>query len=709
MSESKEIAKLFGTLAFRVELGGLRQFQALLTRIEKQMESVGQKAKLLEKKLNIRGSASVKEKGEKRVRHSLDREYKLERAAQQAKRETFKAELEAQKLVYAGEKQQAALASAALRDRQAMAVLAAKEHRATQERLKAEGIQLRNAQGVEAAKLRQARLEKLLGQAQSRTYILQQKALTATQKAELVLNQIRERGQRQIEVHQARQAAHAAREQRQQVKAAQQAERHMFATQRHQVWQASQARKQQKASPAVFDMAPMLGRFGIAAAAIGSAVAGLSAVVNRLNTVQERVSGNEQFANTLEQAGGSNPANQKLAKDEFIRIADKYGVSADLEAVKGFRTFVMAQTAGGKMGLQDAIKMFETQQAAFRGAGMNRQEQQRAALQLQQVRAKTKGDAEDVQTFAEAGPLLIEPIKRAWAERNKFKGTAQQLDKAFRESTKEGNLLAVDFEKGLERFVRDNKASITKQSTSIEANAQRLENEKILQQFGLDQSPQLKAAITDRIQAERDLNEAMKPLRESIVKWDTALQSSTAKMLNFYFNPPELDTLKKRVSDAESRFEKVKGFSESHPARVIAERDLQKARQDLIDAKIKSGNVGPSTPVPDYLRIDLPTDEQSNGTNKLMQFIEASKKSFQLPPNVAANLTRVEQPSPLMLQPNTPATQNIDLGGVHVTVNGNADDPAKLAGEIRQAVGAELDWKFRTAFSGLKNWNAEDE
>ncbi|MDH4562151.1 tape measure protein [Pseudomonas sp. BN411] len=743
---TKELARLFATLGFKVDTTGLDRFQAALSRVEKQMQGVLKKAEALEKKLTIKPKVQdVKAKRDNSVRQSLEREYKLERAAQAAKRDTFKAELEGQKLKFAAEKQSAMLASSALRDKQAMAVLAAKEAKATQERLKAEGLVAKNAHNVAAAKLRQERLERILGQAQSRTYILQQKALqslSATAKAELVLQHIRERGARAVEQHQARQATHAAREQRQQVRAAQQLQRHEWASARHQVWQANQARKQsQRQGNVVFDMAPMLTRLGLIGAAVGSVAAAVALVGQRLDKVQERVSGNEQYANTLEQAGGSNPANQKLAKDAFIHISDKYGTSADLESAKAFRTFVMSQTAGGKMGLQDAINMFETQSAAFRGAGMSKEESRRASLQLQQVRAKTKGDAEDVQTFAEAGPLLIEPIKRAWAERNKFKGDAQALDKAFRNSTKEGNLLAVDFEKGLERFVRDNGPSIEKQAKSIEANQTRLDNEKLLQQFGLDQNAELKASINDRIKAERELNEAMKPLRETIGQWDTALQSSTASMLTYFFKAPSLEKLEKRVEDAREKAEATSKFSPMHPARMLAESELNESLQALADAKTKAGLNKPekalqylltkpaddkSTDWPDFKKFAQPApqvpsplivkpvaqvEQDGEGIAEMVSAFARKAAEFQATPLMMGiqKFESQQQPTPLVTPVNSVKHVNntVNLGGITVTVEGGADE--KTLAAIAPAVESAVDRKFDRIIRAADNGESEIE
>ena len=100
-----------------------------------------------------------------------------------------------------------------------------------------------------------------------------------------------------------------------------------------------------------------------------------------------------------------------------------------------------------------ATGTYETRQAAFRGAGMTAEEQRRANLQLQQIASKSQSDREDLNTFSEAAPLLVEPIRRAWAARNKH-ALDGNLEKDFRTSTTVGNLKAEDFTKGIELFVK---------------------------------------------------------------------------------------------------------------------------------------------------------------------------------------------------------------------------------------------------------------
>lgn len=546
---SEIIAKLVGFLQFQVDLSGLQRFERGLAQTRQKMMALSREADVLSKKLGTKMGIKVDSAGQdklaKAVRSNLDRELKLEQQVQRTRRATFTAELQGQKLINLRQKESSEIQSQALRDKIAQAVLDAKAAKAEGERLKAQGLAVKQAQTLEQHKARQARWEALLTQQQQKTAILQQKqlqAMTATQRTELALQQARARGHRAAEKFTASQEAAKLRAQRLDVSHAQKAERFQWSQTRQAAWAAKQA--EPKISTGFMGL-------GTGALALGGVTAGLAAIVgavgalgDRLTATQSRVSESQQFSNILEQAAGKNTANKAFAKDEFLRISEKYGTAVDNDSAKDFRTFLLAQMAGGKS-LSASTALFETQMSAYRGAGMTREEQRRTSLQLQQIRSKTTGDREDLNTFSEAAPLLIEPIRRAWAERNKYKGN--NLERDFRASTKTGNLKAIDFENGIKLFVKENAAAIERQSGSIDANATRLASQQFLQQQGLDQNPELISAVNDRIKSEMELTEAMKPLKEATVQADIALNKMAASFARFVFgkdDSPEQAALK---------------------------------------------------------------------------------------------------------------------------------------------------------------------
>ncbi|MBN3964313.1 tape measure protein [Pseudomonas gregormendelii] len=623
------IAKLVGLLEFKVDLSGLQRFERGLTQARQKMMSLSREADALQaklgKKFGIKLDTAGRDKLDKSVRASLDRELKLEQGLQRTKRATFAAELAGMKLTSAGNKENAALQNQATREKIAQAVLDSKSAKAAQERLKIAGLESKQAQTLEAHKLRQQRVQAVLATQQQRTVLLQQRqhaGMTAMQRAEFALQQSRVRAQRATERFQATQLAQKVRADRQTTRTQQQTEKHGWATQRQAAWAAKQAEPK---APATF-----MG-LGTAGLAVGGVAAGFAAVVaavgalsDRLTKTQSRVSDSQSWANTVEQAAGKNPLNKDFARSEFLRISEKYGTSVDLDAAKEYRTFLLHQMATGKS-ISKATQMYETQMSAFRGAGMSKTEMQRANIQLTQVRAKGKGDTEDVNTFSEAAPLLVDPIKQAWAERNKHKLDAN-LEKDFRASFKVGNLKAVDFERGLEIFNQQNQPAIAKQSASIDSNQTRLENAQLLQQLGLDQSPELIGVINDRIKSEIELTEAMKPLKEAALSADIALNKMAASFFRFAFGKDDTP---------QETAKKVDVFSPDQPA---------------IDPSVMGGGPKPNTgekvkdPISMLYRWLTNTPDYSEGEANKMEALRMNTLGMQFPKLDLSKLT-IEQPN----------------------------------------------------------------
>lgn len=539
MISPEVIAKLVGQLNFHVDLSGLQRFQRGMEQARQKMLAMSRDAEALQKRLGAKMGLAPKtadhEKAAAQIRRSLDRELKLETSAAKAKRATFAAELANQKLQFAGQREGAFLTTQTLKDRQQMAVISAKEQRAELAKLKVQGQAIRNADALVQAKARQARIEALHANQVQKTLNLQaqqQRTLTSAQRIEQAMMQARERGQRQAQKFVESQAAAKVRAQRQDVAHQQRQERQQWAQTRQAQWVANQNKPE--ASTGFLGLGTGALAVGGAAAGAAAVVAAINALGERMSATQERVSGSQQFSNILEQAAGRNPLNKEFARKEFLRINEKFGSDTSIDSAKAYRTFLLAEMARGRS-ISQATGTYETRQAAFRGAGMTKEEQTRANLQLQQLNSKSTADREDLNTFSEAAPLLVEPIRRAWAERNKH-ALNGSLEKDFRASTTAGNLKAEDFTKGIELFVKENAAAIQRQSDSIDANATRLSNQQFLQQQGIDQNPELIGAINERIKSEMELNEAMAPLKETAANLDIALNRLMTSFLGWAFN-----------------------------------------------------------------------------------------------------------------------------------------------------------------------------
>lgn len=531
------IAQLVGVLKFAVDSSGLQRFTQMMKTAESQMARLGKQAEQLQTKLgkafNVTGKSAGKLKLDADIRRSLDKELAAETKLSKLRRQQFTTELQHQKLISAGTKQEAWLQSAALKDQIQRAVVAAKQQRVQQESLKTKLGEAKLQGAAEQSQLRQARLADILQKRQARTVQLQQQAIlqqTKFQRAETALNNARQAGIRQAERWATTKATTAAREARATERYQQQAQRFSFAAERHEAWKARQA------EPKSMDFGGFAVGVTAASAALYGLVRGVSYLGERVKQRQEDASGAEQFDTALQQSGGKNPINQKFARDRYIDISNKYGQEISVESAKAFALFVQGQLALGKT-LTQATKMFEDQSATFRAAALDKEAQKRAAYQLNQIRAKGKPEGSDVNDLFDAvGGVVAASIRQAAATRLNFKGRVEEQAGWFKKAVTDGKILAKDFDTGMSNFLKANQDILAQQMGSISAAQQRAENQSYLNDNAINSSQELKGVILERIQAERDLNTAMQPFKETLALFDLGLTKVATSMLRLAAN-----------------------------------------------------------------------------------------------------------------------------------------------------------------------------
>lgn len=532
MSMNEEIARLTGSLFFKVDPSGLQRFLGMLKSAEVAMAKVGKQADAVSAKLNkafgVKQNSAQRTKLDADLRRSLDKELFAELKLSRLKRSNIAVQLASQKLVATGKREEVFLQGAALKQQVTSAVLAAKQYRSRQEALKVDLGKQKLQAGLEQSKLREARLADVLQRRQERTLQLQQQqALQQNkfQRAELSLVAARERGMRIAERYQASKLNAAARETRATVRAEQTAGRYVMATERHQAWKARQEEPQGLG----------LGGFAVAVSAAGAALYSLTAAFGyaseRVAKRQEDASASEQFNTALESSAGKNPANQKFARDRYLDISNKYGIELSVDSSKAYAQFIQGQMALGKT-LTQATNIFESQSATFRAAALDKEAQKRAAYQLNQIRAKGKPEGADVNDLFDAvGGPVASSIRAAAAERLGFKGKVEEQAGWFKAQVTAGAILARDFDTGMQNFLNKNQDILAKQMNSIAAAQQRSENQNFVSDNAINSSAELKAAILERVQAERELNMALQPFKESLAAFDLGLTKLATAML----------------------------------------------------------------------------------------------------------------------------------------------------------------------------------
>lgn len=532
MSLQETIAVLTGKLVFDIDGGPLRRFTQMLASSQKQMAAMAKQADTLSSRLNkafgVKQNSAQRTKLDADLRRSLDKELSAELKLSRLRRSQFATKLAEQKLTSAGTREQAFIQGSALKGQIASSVLAAKQYRAQQESLKIDLGKQKLQAGLEQSKLREARLADVLQRRQERTLQLQQQqALQQNkfQRAELALVAAKERGTRLAERYQASKLNTAAREARATVRAEQTAGRYVMATERHQAWKARQEEPQGLG----------LGGFAVAVSAAGAALYSLTAAFGyaseRVAKRQEDASASEQFNTALESSTGKNPANQKFARDRYLDISNKYGIELSVDSSKAYAQFIQGQMALGKT-LTQATNIFESQSATFRAAALDKEAQKRAAYQLNQIRAKGKPEGSDVNDLFDAvGGPVASSIRAAAAERIGFKGKVDEQAGWFKAQVTAGAILARDFDTGMQNFLAKNQDILAKQMNSIAAAQQRSENQSFVSDNAINSGAELKTVILERVEAERQLNAALQPFKESLAAFDLGLTKLATTML----------------------------------------------------------------------------------------------------------------------------------------------------------------------------------
>ena len=732
----ENIAKLTGKLVFDINAGPLHRFLSMLKTAEASMRRVGKEAEALSAKLNKtfgvtgKGASAEKIKLDTAVRKSLDKELSTETKLSKLRRQQFVTQLAEQKLIATGQREEAFLQSAVLRDQVQRAVLAAKQQKAQQESLRTELGKAKLQATVEQSRIREAKLADILLKRQERTVALQRQAAshaTAMQRAEQAMIAARERGIRAAEKYaQSKQIAQA-KEARAALRAEQQTQRFNMAQDRFAAW------KLRTAKPEGVSLGDLAVGVTAASAALYGLVSGVSYLAERVKQRQEGASGAEQFNTALDQSGGKNPANQEFSRKRFVDISNKYGMELSVESAKSYAQFVQGQLALGKS-LTQATQMFESQAAVFRAAALDNEAQKRANYQLNQIRAKGKPEGSDVNDLFDAvGGPVASAIRQAAATRLNFKGKVEEQAGWFKKAVTDGKILAKDFDQGLQNYLKGNQDILAKQMNSIAAAQQRAENQAFINENEINSSQELKAVILERVQAERELNEAMQPLKETLATFDLGLTKLSTYMLRFASGrnvdgteKTEQQKVQDRLSTADTPIDtKMVGVGDYSAINGDTQRQggpIGKFYNWLFDVR-DYNKEGSAT----GLKVDSQQGQFSfdNVALKLEKFIgqlseRASDESgewhqFRVPQLLSADDVIQKMTGPKPYYPTQPAatiqepttvtnsnnTITVEPASVSITINTpQGADPEKIAGMVKDTFRDEMGKVFREASVG---------
>jgi hypothetical protein len=522
MSLQETVAVLTGKLVFDIDGGPLRRFSQMLASSQKQMAAMAKQADTLSARLNkafgVKQNSAQRTKLDADLRRSLDKELSAELKLSRLRRSQFATKLAEQKLTSAGTREQAFIQGSALKGQIASSVLAAKQYRAQQESLKIDLGKQKLQAGLEQSKLREARLADVLQRRQERTLQLQQQqALQQNkfQRAELALVAAKERGTRLAERHNLSKVASALRESRAAARAEQVAGRYTMATERHEAWKARQT------EPQGMGLGSLTIGLGAAGAALYGLVGAIGYLGERVKQRQEGVVETQSFDN-LFKGISKNQEIGKSYREAFIKAQNDNGSAIDTDTGKDFRTLAMNMAAAGKTQKQ-ILDTWNTRQQAFTVAGNTRQDNQELNKQMGQMAADGTGAASDANIINNRMPMLVPYVVREFMKENGIKDYAKGLAQYNKDLKGGKGVKSVWYEEGMRNLVANNAEALERNRNSVASQQQRADNQVYLNTNQINASDELSRTISERIQAERDLNMAMVPLQSTIATLEVGL------------------------------------------------------------------------------------------------------------------------------------------------------------------------------------------
>jgi hypothetical protein len=527
MSLNEEIARLTGRLVFEVDSRQLHRFQSLMTRSTQQMAQLGAQYnklaasmnKSLKLKLNVDTSEINKAKA--KLNNSLSREHRAEVALGNQRRTTFAAELSQQKLQYAGTKQQYALGSEVLASQREGAIVAAKAH-ATQ--MRAKGVtksQLASQNALTASLTKQARLEAIAAKTRATTQkasAAHLKSMNQIQRIQQVINQAQTTAQQRAAKHTVQLASLQLASANKVTNQAQKDQRFQWAQARQQQWQANQNSKSSQSGFGAMGGLMALGGIG---GALGGLTLAIGALSNRMKERQAGVEQAEGFNNTF-MSISKNPEIVKAYRESFIRSQNENGGAIDTDTAKDFRTMAINMGAAGKS-LEQINDTWNVRQQAFSVAGTTKEDNKELNKQLGQMASDGTGAASDANIINDRMPMLTPYVVREYMKDKGITDYNKGLG-AYTKDLKGGKGVKFAwYEEGMKKLVKDNGESLERNRNGVASAQQRADNQAYLNTNNINSDAELSQVIKDRIQAERELNEAMQPLKTTLAQFDIAL------------------------------------------------------------------------------------------------------------------------------------------------------------------------------------------
>lgn len=258
---------------------------------------------------------------------------------------------------------------------------------------------------------------------------------------------------------------------------------------------------------------------------------------NQMAEVQRRAGSWEMQRLQLGASVGGSVERRRNNMNALREISDFTGTRAE-DSVGGYTKFQKQAMQSG-MGARQAIGLYKDMAISTRGNGGDQQSVERQAYALQQVLGLGYLRGEELnQQLADSNPAIKSYIQKAYLQRSGFKGTDSQGVEKFMSDLGKRKVLVQDVLKGYELSAQNAAGRVQELSNSIEGAAARLDNVRWAENLQRSEG-ELTGAVRDRIQAEKELYDALKPARDMFtelttqgLKFATWLTTSTTNAIN---------------------------------------------------------------------------------------------------------------------------------------------------------------------------------
>ncbi|WP_416311366.1 hypothetical protein [Pseudomonas sp. W03] len=533
---SDTIAKLSGKLILDIEgMAKLQAFSRKLDNVAKKMQQFGkqyeQMSQQMAKNMGLDASKQLAAK-EKYIR-ALERELRAEKALEAQRRKTFQAELKQQKTLKATGQKASGRIPPSVAAKQVSAVQAAKlQNIAQQAQPKPRGRPVSAATALHQQQMQQARLAAIHAKTQAAT----QKANAAYQATQTKMQRLQQQiqlatvaGQQKAAMHQARLQAQAARQAQFAQAAQQRAQRFQWAQAKQQHWLAT---RNNSGSNSPFSVVgAFTGALGVATASLYALGKGLGYANERVEQRQQGAIDAQSFEAPFLNTSDSSKV-QGQARKAYIDIATRNATEISNEGAREFGNFFNVMSKMGKSA--DKIQAeWEQRQKGFRIAGLDSAAQRDMNREITRLQTSGRADAADVEQITDRFPGLVPYLAAAAMKGTKLeKASAEKQIGQFNADLKAGKGITNKwFEQAWTKFINDNQKAFDRSLKSLAAQRQLRDNQIFLQDQALNSSTALEQANAELIRSERELAEAMQPVKEGMLNLDILLTRGKAGLI----------------------------------------------------------------------------------------------------------------------------------------------------------------------------------